>query len=276
MTTALMPVEFTPPLIAPANPLGLAAATTWIEVAEGEAQRWLPSGVQFRRGTYRDDVAFGVWEAAWNAAADDLDPEDDVKVGDRFADDDPDPFVALTVWASDRLQQCGNLTEFDRQQVLERLRQTFLLREPIEVETAFATRALADVGTPASATDIVAAVGRIEEAFTATGTTGLIHARPALLAVAEDRRMVIREPGTDPAAPAILRTPAGHRWVFGAGYPTPLGDTLIGTSATYGWREREVSVREATEVSNVDDFLALAERSSVVGFEKVIAAAEIP
>lgn len=104
----------------------------------------------------------------------------------------------------------------------------------IAVETEFATRLLADAPTATDADDLVAAVGHLEQTFAVTGTAGLIHARVGLLARAEHLRLVVREPGT---APGVLRTPAGHRWVFGAGYAAPLGDKLIGTSPTCEWRD---------------------------------------
>ncbi|MDA4108168.1 hypothetical protein [Mycolicibacterium holsaticum] len=268
MTTALQPVEFTPPLIAPANPLGLDAATTWTQATEGEALHWLPSGVQIRARTHRDPGAFGIWGAPWCVDPDDLDPGD-VKTGPPPEDSDPDPFAAQTVWAFDRLQECGNLSEFDRGQVIERARQTFAIREPLAVETQFATRLLADAPSPTAAADLVEAVGHLEQTFAATGTFGLIHARVGLLALAEHLRMIVRDPG----APGVLRTPAGHRWVFGAGYATPLGDTLVGTSPTYGWRD-EVVVREVIQYE-ASQFVAIAERSVIVGYEALIGTAVI-
>jgi hypothetical protein len=114
----------------------------------------------------------------------------------------------------------------------------------------------------------VAAVGHLEQAFAATGTVGFIHARVGLLAVAEDRRMILRD-----AASGVVRTPAGHRWVFGGGYATPLGDKLIGTTPTFGWRD-EVEVREAIQYER-NQFVAIAERSVVVGYEALIGTAEI-
>ena len=272
MTSALLPVEFTAPLATPAHPLGLDAATTWIETTSPEqARRWLPSGVQFRltSSPHGPRSAFGVWGADWCASPDDLDPEDDLKTGPAVVDDDPDPFEAMTVWASDRLQDCGNLSAFDRAQAIDRAQQTFALKEPLAVETQLATRLLADAPTPTAVEDLVAAVAHLEETFAATGTVGLVHARVRLLAIAEDRRMIVR----DPAAPGVLRTPAGHRWVFGAGYATPFGDTIVGTSPTYGWRD-EIETREAIDHTR-NQFVAIAERSVIVGYEAVIGAAVI-
>ncbi|MGV0645062.1 hypothetical protein ABQE44_16865 [Mycolicibacterium sp. XJ2546] len=269
MTTALLPVEFTPPLVAPASPYGLNAATTWTEAAEGEALHWLPSGVQFRTKNFLGDGTFGIWGAPWCVSPDDLDPEDDLKTGGPHEDDDPDPYLPITTFAFDRLQECGNLSEFDRREVRERAEQTFALKEPVAIEVDFTARLLTDAPSPTAVDDLVGAVGHLEESFAATGTTGLIHARVGLLARAEHLRMIVR----DPAEPGVLRTPAGLRWVFGAGYATPLGDTVIGTSLTYGWRG-EVTVREAIQYQR-NQFVAIAERSVIVGYEALIGAAEI-
>lgn len=271
MTSALLPVEFSPPLLAPASPYGLEAVTTWTEAdpASGDALRWLPSGVQFRLRTYRPSSAFGIWDAPWCVNPDDLGPGD-VKSGAAVVDDDPDPFVALTAWAADRLQECGNLSEFDRAEVRERAEQTFATREPVAVETAFATRLVTDAGTPEAVADLIAAVSHLEETLAATGTVdALVHARVGLLAVAEHERLLIR----DDTAPGVLRTPGGHRWVFSGGYATPLGDKLIATPQTYGWRG-EIETRDAIDYQR-DQFVAITERSSVVGYEAVLAAAVI-
>lgn len=267
MTTALLPVEFTPPVAASTHPLGLDGATTWIETATPEAaRRWLPEGVQFRRRAHGPTSAFGVWGAPWCVDPDDLDP-DDVKTGAAVEDDDPDPFTAMTVWASDRLQECGNLSAFDRAQAVDRAQQTFARTEPLAVETEFTARLLADAPNPTPAADLVAAVGHLEQAFASSGTVGLVHARVGFLSLAEHLRLVVRDTA------GVLRTPAGHRWVFGAGYATPLDERLIGTSPTYGWRD-EIAVREALQPWS-NQFLVVAERSVVVGYEAVIGATVI-
>ena len=173
MTTALLPVEFTAPLVAPVSPYGLAAATTWTETAPDQAQRWVPAGVQFRLRTHRPTSAFGIWGAAWCVDPDDL-TEDDVKTGAAVEDDDPDPFEPTTVWAFDRLQECGNLSDFDRREVRERLLSAFAVREPIAVETEFATRALANAPSATSVDDLVAAVADLEEAFADAATFGRV------------------------------------------------------------------------------------------------------
>jgi hypothetical protein len=270
MTTALRPVEFTPPLTAPSWPYGLNGATTWIEtVTADDARRWLPAGIQFRRRTHRDPGAWGIWGADWCASPDELDPEDDLKTGPPPEDDDPDPFTAQTAWAFDRLADCDNLSAFDRADVHERAEQTFAVSEPIAIETDFATRLLTVAPSPTAVDDLLGAVSHLEQAFAAHGAFGLIHARAGLLAVAEHLRLIVR----DPATPGVLRTPSGQRWVFGGGYATVLGDNLVGTSQTYGWRD-QIQTREAIQ-HDLNQFVVIAERSSVVGYESVIGAAVI-
>ncbi|MGU3501897.1 hypothetical protein [Mycobacterium sp. C31M] len=265
MTTALQPVEFTPPLLSPTRPLGLVAATTWTETTTDDPAHWLPSGIQIRERTHRDPSAFGVWGAPWCASPDELDPVDDLKTGPAHEDDDPEPFEAHTVWAFDRLQECGNLSQYDRGQVIERARHTFAVREPLSVETQFATRLLADAGSPPEVADLVAGIGMLEQNFAVAGVVdGLVHARFGLISHAENLRLIIR----DPSEPGVLRTPSGlHRWVFGAGYPATFGNRLIGTTATYGWRT-PVEVRESLQYQR-NQYFAIAERSVIVAYEAV-------
>ncbi|MDF3281682.1 hypothetical protein P3L18_08275 [Gordonia sp. N1V] len=65
--------------------------------------------------------------------------------------------------------------------------------------------------------------------------------------------------------------PLGHTWVIGGGYVDGLGKALIATSPTYGWRD-EVAVRETISAEN-NEFIAIAERSVVVGWETAVATA---
>ena len=267
MTTDLLPIEFEAPLVPHSSPYGLEAATEWTETTDPDAvRRWLPSGVQFRQRSYREPGTSGVWAAAWDVAEADL--GDNTKAGPPPEDNDPDPFVALTVFASDRLQAGGGLFAVDQAQAIGRLQETFAIREPLEVEAAFTTRALADAGTPTTVNTLTEAVGHLEEAFAATGTFGLIHLRAGLLAVAANAQILLRD------SAGVLRSPGGHRFVFGGGYTSPLGDTLIATSQTYGWRD-EVTVNSAFEVIPFDAFVVVAERSVVIGYESLIGAAEI-
>lgn len=256
MTAALSPVVFDPPLVNPA-PNGLVAATQWTD--EAGALRWLPSGVDFRVFNYGGSTQFGVWTAPWNAAESELTPTD-VKEGVR--PDFPDTFVAMTTYASD---QC-DLLKRSRDEVRVRAQQVHRLQEPIAVETALATRMLADAGTPGTATGLVAAVGKIEGLLAKTSTIGMIHASAELAAPAADANLIRINNGR-------LVSPLGHTWVFGGGYVAGLGaDKLVATSPTYGMRG-PVTLRDAPSMS-VNEFQAIAERSLVVGYEALIGAVD--
>ena len=262
--TASLPIEFEAPLIDPA-PGGLYAATSWAE--ETGPPRWLSGGVRVRVNNYGGTDAFGIWEASWCASPGDL-TADDVKAGTR--PDNLAPFTPLTTWAYDESSDC-DLTDPAAAQVRERAQRILALSEPIAVEREFAARLLTDAGTPAEKPTLVEAVGHLEELFAATGTLGVIHARAGLLAIAESNRLVIR----GPAAPGVLRTPAGHCWVFGGGYAAAgaLGDTLAATSALYGWRD-QVQVRDTFQ-HQWNRYVAVAERSVIVGYEASIGAVKI-
>ena len=146
--------------------------------------------------------------------------------------------------------------------------QNLRIIERVAVEREFAARLLIDAGTPAPAADLIAAVSHIEAAFAKTNTTGLIHAPATLAAAAQRYGLVIGSTGG--SAP---RSPLGHTWVFGGGYVEGLGSTIVGTSPTFGWRN-PVELREAIE-ARYNEFVAVAERSVVIGYEKAVAAATI-
>ena len=55
---------------------------------------------------------------------------------------------------------------------------------------------------------------------------------------------------------------------------TPLGDTLIATSPTFGWRDEAVAVRETIR-HELNLFVAIAERAVLIAYEALIGAAEI-
>lgn len=248
----LNPVEFDAPLINPA-PDGLYAATSFLAQGATDVPRWLASGVRVRPHNYGGEEAFGVWDAPWCG-----DPGDSIKDGDRPGL--PEPFDPITAWAYD---QC-DLTVPSQQEVRERAAQNLRLIEPVAVEREFAARLLADAGIAEAVPDLVAAVGHIEAQFAVTNTVGLIHASAGLAALADRYGLVIRNGGA-------LKTPLGHTWVFGGGYVEGLGDTIVGTSPVFGWRNG-VEVREAIE-AKFNQFVAIAERSVVVGYEKAIGAA---
>ncbi|OBF93045.1 hypothetical protein A5773_20065 [Mycobacterium sp. 852014-52450_SCH5900713] len=257
--TEMLPVPFTAPLMNPA-PNGLYAATLWAEEGDGPT-RWLDSGVEIRGANYSDGQASGVWDADWCTP-----PALD---GPRKSGDRPgilDPFAPMTIWSYD---EC-DLTQPSRAEVRSRAAQTLRLEEQTAAEREFSARLLADAaalpGGIASAADLVLAVGQLEAAFGLTNTVGFIHAGTQWLAPLTEARLVSRT-GTS------WTSPAGHRWVFGGGYVDGLEDTLVATSPTFGWRN-SVQVREAIDERH-NLFLAIAERSLVIGYEAAVDAVAI-
>lgn len=257
MTTGFAPVVFDAPLVNPA-PNGLDAAVAWKD--EPGPLRWLASGVDVRAFNYGGETQYGVWLPGWCAPEADLDPVDDVKRGVR--PDFPDTYLPMTSWAAD---YCDLRSE-SRDEVRVRARQVHRLQEPNQIEKTFATRILADAGTPTAVADIVAAVSKLEGLIGKTNTLGVIHASAEWAAYAAAAQLIRYLNGK-------LVTPLGNQWVFGGGYVDALGDTLVATSPVFGWRG-PVDVKDAPSL-RVEEFLAVAERSLVVGYEALIGAVEI-
>jgi hypothetical protein len=257
---ALLPVDHLMPLVNPA-PNGLYASTSWVDIPADQPSRFL-GGVAVRNvGNYGGESAFGVWGQPWCG-----DPGDsgELKYGTRPTD--PEVFEPITVWAYD---QC-DLTEPSREEVRTRAQQSLRLNEQTAVERSFADRLLADTPPTISAPDIVAALGHIEAAFAKTNTLGFIHISPHLIPVAAANNLVVRSGGGGTAA---LKTNLGHTWVSGGGYGEGLGNTLVATSPTYGWRD-QAQVREAIDYPT-NTFAVVAERSVVVAYEHAVASATV-
>lgn len=243
------PVIFDTPLVAPLS-IGLYPATRWSEV-KGPS-RFLLAGVHFNTHSYGGEDAFGVWGAGWCG-----DPGSDRKGGNR-----PgwlDPFDPITVWAYD---QC-DLSAPSRAEVQARAAQNMRLLEPVAVEREFASRLLADAGTPASADDLVTAIARLESELAKSNTAGLIHASPSWRSFAARDNLLIQSNG-------IPRTPGGHIWVFGGGYVDGLDSTLVASSPTYGWRD-QTQLRETFDSDELNTYAVIAERNVLIGYEHVIA-----
>ena len=253
----LLPVEYDAPLVNPSG-TGLYPATNWTD--EAAPNRWLASGVHVRTHNYGGEAAFGVWTADWCANPDDL-TDKDIKTGTRPANDDP--FLASTVWAYDA---CDN-TAPSRAEVDTRVQQNLRLVEQTAYEREFGSFLLSKAGTVGAAVELVKAVGKLEAAFAKTNTVGLIHASAELAAPLAAAQQIVRS-GTG------LRSPLGHLWVFGGGYVDALGDTLVATSPTYGWRSEVVS-RSALVTRQDTSYAVVAERSVLVAYEKLIGAAKV-
>lgn len=256
MTSSLMAVQFDAPLLNPA-PNGLWNAVAW-QPQDGPL-RWL-QGVDIRPFNFGADESFAVWTPGWCGSVDDLDPEDRKDIGER--PDALDTFAALTVFAHD---QC-DMTARSRAEVRTRAEQILRLNEGLALETALAARMLDDAGTPDTATDVVGAVGWLEAKLARTNTVGVIHASAQWAASLAQANLIVR-------GGAGLRTPMGHQLVLGGGYVDGLVDTLVATSAAFGWRG-EAQVYEAPKLQ-WNQAHAIAERSMVVGYEALVGAVTI-
>ncbi|SON63385.1 hypothetical protein MSIMFI_04915 [Mycobacterium simulans] len=262
MTTALSPVRFDAPLL-PMPPYGLYQVVTWAQDGT-EPLRWLPSGVVIRPFNFPGDDGFGIWNAPWNVDPDDL-TEDDLKTGERPDISDLAAHEAMTVYGFDH-NYCGDMRESERQDVRDRAARNLARLEQRAVETSFAARLLNDAGTADSAADIVDAIADLEGALAKAQTPGVIHAGAQWATRALSKQALIAD-GTG------FRTAMGHQVVFGGGYVDALGDKLVASSPVFGWRG-PVSQREAIRHTS-NQFVALAERSVLLGYESAIAAVEI-
>jgi hypothetical protein len=251
-----LPVPFEVPLLNP-TAFGLYASTLWTEVSTDQPARHL-MGVEVRpAGNYGGENSAGIWDAPWCG-----DPEPgQLKEGIR-----PgilDPFEPVTVWAAD---EC-DLTEPSRAEVMARAQQIMRLEEQVAVERQFAERLkldAADLGPAQTATSFKAAVGYLEGAMALTNTLGFFHAGAQW--ASQELGLVLKS-GTK------WVSPLGHTWVFGGGYVDGLENTIVATSQPFGWRD-QVQVRTAID-ERANTFIAIAERTVVVGYEAVIAAVEI-
>lgn len=251
-------VEFDAPLASP-SPNGLFSAVTWVQDGGPDA-RWMGEGVRIRPHNYGGEDATGIWDAPWCGEPGSDSGGAQLKEGER--PDIADPFQSVTVWAYD---DCDP-TPLGRDEIRLRAMQNLRLREQVMAETVLAQRLLADAAAVVVARDDLRdSLSYLEGQLALTGTLGVVHSTPEH--AAQEWGLVV---GNGPA----FRTPLSHRWVFGGGYVTALGSTLVATSPLFGWRN-DVTLRETFD-SEHDRWIAIAERSMVVGYERLIAAVTIP
>ncbi|QWY84360.1 major capsid pentamer protein [Mycobacterium phage Knocker] len=266
MTTPVLDaVQFEAPNVTPAVP-GLFAATAWQNDPD---MRWL-SGVVIRGANYGGDGAVGAWGQPWcsvpalfDAEADPGDPGSERKFGER--PDIADRFDPVTVWAYD---EC-DLTAPSRREVEDRARQILTLEEQPLYERAFAARLnedAADVGIESFPT-LKAAVAYLEGQIALTNTMAFLHIAADVPATEPD---LFIKSGTSRVSPS------GHTWVIGGGYvgaDTLWPGLIVATSQPFGWRDAPTTRTAMDERHNL--YAAVAERSVLVGYEAVIAAAQV-
>lgn len=248
MTNPMPAVEYDAPAVTPAG-LGLYEAATVINTTRPSR---ILAGVNVR--SFNCAQSFGTWPTDPCA-----DPGTARKEGDR--PELGDPFPPVQAWAYD---ECDP-QETDPQSAA-RAQQTLRLQEPVLVESVFADRILTDAGTPETVSSLVDAIGVLEEALGETGYTGNIHAARRWAAPASQFRW-------DNQTGAVLKTPLRHNWVFGGGYGSVLGNTLVATGPVFVWRDELTS--QTVLDPRINRKATVAERSVVVGYECIVAAVTI-
>lgn len=242
-----------------ANPAGLGLAEAASPLSTPDALRLLATqGVAVESPNCGG--AWGTWDAAW-CPGDPGEPP-----GPKGGPRGPvsEPFPPVVVWGWDQCDPQEADTDLQA-----RARQLVNVHFPRALEEAFAARALADAGAPAAATDLVDAVGRLEQSLAATGVLGVVHAPRYLAAAAARDNLVVR-------SGPLLRTPLGHVWVFGQGYTGPLGDplTLVATGPVHHW-SGDLPARDGLD-ANLNQRAALAERAGVAVYECAAFAVTVP
>lgn len=247
--SVLNPWRFKAPPVAPLA-LGLYAATDW------QAQGRFMAGIEIEGPNYGGEDSSGVWGADWCSVP----PIDQSERKEGTRPELLPPFDAMTVWGYD---EC-DLTLPSRAEVEARAAQVLTLEEPVAVEREFSNRLLEDSGTPEVVASLKAAVGYLEGEAAKANTPCWFHV---------GAQWASQEFGLFTRSGTKFVTPLGHTWVIGGGYVDGLVNTVVATSHPFGWRN-EVAVRTAVdERSNL--YGAVAERSVLVGYEAVIAAAQV-
>lgn len=256
-------IEFEAPLANP-SPSGLYSAVTWVQDG-GDTARFLGEGVRIRPHNYGAEDSVGLWEAPWCgdgsaitqdwfASSPGASPGQQIKFGVRPGI--PEPFTSSTIWAYD---ECDPTPE-SRAEVRIRVAQNLRLMEQTLAEIMLSQRMLADAASH-SAANLRDALSYVEGQLALTGTLGVVHASPEM--ASQEFGLVV---GNSPP----FRTPMGHRLVLGGGYVLTLPTMLIATSPLYGWRTDTV-IRETFDHEH-DTWAAVAERSVVIGYERLVAA----
>lgn len=254
MTAVLLPVTYDPPAVT-IDDTGLYGVVDWVQ--SGGELRFLDAGVVIRTQNTGLGNQVGLWTENWLVASGAISSS---KVKDRttaFLD----PFTETTVYAYDHNYDADIRAE-SRAECDARAARALDQIEPIKVEGVVATRLAADAGSPSTKTGLVATVSYLEGELAKLGLTGYFHIGAQWAAYAANLRL-------DQGG----RTPLGHKWVYGGGYVAGLGAKVVVTTQPFGWR----GAAEAKSVVSpqTNQYVAVVERSLVIGYEAVLAAAII-
>ena len=178
--------------------------------------------------------------------------------GERAA---PEHFAPIIAYGASECQPGAGITE---DEVMGRARHNRDLHEQQLVESALATRMLTDAGAPATAATTEEALGMLEEWLGEQGYNGYIHAA---------RRFSARSAGffDDTARGGRLMTHLDNTWVFGGGYASVLGNTMVATGPLYVWRalpnDNVTTTGSHLTPAFNNSIYALSERVIVAGYE---------
>lgn len=263
--TAAPSVEFDPPIVSPVQQGLFAvidAANAWENVGTG-ANRFSINGINVRNWNYGSESSTGIWGAGWCGRPDD---ETGYKGYNAERPDFPDPFDPITVWAWDAC----DFTAKSREEVERNAEHWLKIRGSQDVARAFADRMLTDA-TPVASTSFLDAVGKLEAEIAKTGLPGFIHASPYYAGFAADVQAARGE--------NLPKTILDTTWVFDGGYVDGLEDVLVATSQPYGWKDAPAITTGAVEpsggVTYANLFVAVAEQTFAVGYEKLISAVTV-
>jgi hypothetical protein len=249
----LQPITFDPPQVAlPVG--GLYAVVNWDTSA---VPRFLDAGVDFRPHNTKLEGQVGRWTDDWLVTAAGT-------TGNKFSNRTtafPDTFTDWVIYSFDHNYN-ADLTVESRDEVKARALHALALLEPIRSETIFADRLKTDTIAPPAKSGLTATVGYLESEAAKLGLTGFIHASAQWAAYARERRL-----DTNGVSPL------GHRWVYGGGYVAGLDNELVLTTQPFGWRSPAV-VNDSIW-HNKNQYVAVAERAVLIGYEAVIAAATV-
>ncbi|MEU4810033.1 hypothetical protein AB0H20_12620 [Nocardia fluminea] len=255
MPGPLPPIHFEAPPVPATAAYSLYSAATIFEV-DGPSRHL--GGVNVR--PYNCDEGFGTYSALMCDPA-----EPAIKAAQRALPGET--FEPVVVWAAD---ECAPDTP--EGEIAARAAHTRTLHEPLLVESAFAARLLADAGAPTVVSSLAEGLGVLEEFLGEQGYNGYIHAA---------RRWAVSAGNLDAAnvAGAQLRTKLANSWVFGGGYGSVLGATLVATGPLYVWRNdplNEVVTTGSHAIADLNNTVyGLSERIIVAGYECAIKAVTI-
>lgn len=242
------------PKVLPPFPRGLYEFVDWVQDG-GEARFIREDGLVIRPQNFPSADEYGtlVQEFCEQPA--------EPLIADRPDIDDLDVWSHASVWYSSQ-NQCLDLRPEGQQEARDRVLGNFLRLEPLGTETAFATRLLALAGAPVAATNLKDAIGQLTDAAAALGVGEVyIHARPY---------WAVQEYGL---FTSDMKTVLGAQLVVGGGYVNVLGNVLVATTPVYGWRSEQLVTESLEPKENL--LYSLAQRSVLLGVEKIIAAVEI-